>query len=199
MLTHADERDAPAPRRWTGLAEPAPAGARALAEQGLRLARGTAPERAAFHAGYVSVAGDPGIDSIEVVTELRRAVLLAEAHVAAGRPLPEVDRLAETMHRYQGRFTVRARVRFHPQNGYTSVPPLDVRLGTGFSMQPAIDVRTEPIGDPATSAREGTPVIGGAVVEATFRAADLRDIQTLVLHVNNVYLMVATVDFTRMP
>jgi len=27
----------------------------------------------------------------------------------------------------------------------------------------------------------------------------VRDIQTLVLHVNNVYLMVATVDFTRMP
>ena len=79
------------------------------------------------------------------------------------------------------------------------MPPLDVRLGTGFSMQPALDVRAKPLVDTAAPPREGDPVIGGAVVEATFRAADERAMQTLVIHVNNVYLMVATVDLTRMP
>ncbi len=66
-------------------------------------------------------------------------------------------------------------------------------------MQPALEVRTEPIVDTAAPPGEGDPVISGAVVEATFRAADERAMQTLVIHVNNVYLMVATVDLTRMP
>jgi len=199
MLTCADEHSGAALRSWTGRAEAAPPGARALAEHGLRLARGSAADRAAFHAGYVSVAGDPGIDAVEIVTELRRAVLLAEACLAAGAPLPDAERLAEALRPFQGRLTVLARVRFHPRNGYTSVPRLDVRLGTGFSMQPALEVRAEPFVDTAAPPQEGHPVVSGAVVEATFRAADERAMQTLVIHVNNVYLMVATVDLTRMP
>jgi len=173
--------------------------ARALVEHGLRVASSSAADRAAFHAGYVSVAGDPGIDGLEVVTELRRIVLLAESYLAAGKPLPDADQLAEDLCPLQGRLTVIARVRFHPRNGYTSVPTLDVRLGTGFSMQPALEVRSEPIEDAAEPPGKGRRVISGAVVEATFRAADEHAIQTLVMHVNNVYLMVATVDLTRMP
>ena len=199
MLTCADEHSGAALRSWTGLPEAAPPSARALAELGLRLSRGSAADRAAFQAGYVSVAGDPGIDGVEIVTELRRAVLLAETYLAAGAPLPDAERLAEALCPFLGRLIVRARVRFHPRNGYTSVPPLDVRLGTGFSMQPALDVRAEPFVDTAAPPREGDPVISGAAVEATFRAADERAMQTLVIHVNNVYLMVATVDLTRMP
>jgi len=168
-------------------------------ELGLRLARASAADRAAFHAGYVSVAGDPAIDGVEVVTELRRAVLLAEACLAAGEPLPEPDQLAEALCAFQGRLTVIARIRFHPQNGYTAVPPLDVRLGTGFSMQSALEVRTVAIENVTAVPEQGRPVMGGAIVEASFRATHERAIQTLVIHVNNVYLLVATVDLTRMP
>ena len=167
-------------------------------ELGLRVARGSAADRAAFHAGYVSVAGDPAIDGVEVVTELRRVVLLAEEYLAAGEPLPEADQIAEALRPFQDRLTVIARIRFHPQNGYTRVPALDVRLGTGFSMQSALEVRTTAIEDAAAAPGEGRPVIRGAAVEASFRAAHERAIQTLVIHVNNVYLMVATVDLTRM-
>jgi hypothetical protein len=197
MLKHAEIDGAASPPR-TGLADDALPGTRVLVEQALRVARGTAPERAAFHAGYVSVAGDPGIDGIEVVTELRRIVLLVEACLAAGEAVPDADQLAAASFPFQGRLTVMARVRFHPHNGYSSVPPLDVRLGTGFSMQPALAVRTEAI---AGTGEHGEECIVGAVVEATFRAcgAAERAIQTLVMHVNNVYLMVATVDLSRMP
>ena len=199
MLTRADEPAEAHPRTVTALADATTPGVRAVVEHGLRLARGTAADRAAFHAGYVSVAGDPGIDGIEVVTELRRVVLLAETYLAARRPLPDAAVLAEAVSSYQDRVTIIARVRFHPRNGYTGVPPLDVRLGTGFSMQPALAVRTEPIVNTVSAARDGEPVIGGAVVDATFRAAAERTMQTLVMHVNNVYLMVATVDLGRMP
>jgi hypothetical protein len=181
------------------LAEAALPGAQAVAELGLRLARGSPADRAAFHAGYVSVAGDPAIDGVEVVTELRRAVLLAEACLAAGEPLPEAAALAEALGAFQGRLTVIARIRFHPRNGYTAVPRLDVRLGTGFSMQSALEVRTAAIEDAAAASGDGRAVIHGAVVEATFRPAHERAIQTLVIHVNNVYLLVATVDLSRMP
>jgi len=168
-------------------------------ELGLRIARGSAADRAAFHAGYVSVAGDPAIDGVEVVTELRRVVLSAEACLAAGEPLPETDQLAAALRPFEGRLTVIARIRFHPQNGYTTIPPLDVRLGTGFSMQSALEVRTVALDDVAGAQGESRPMIRGAVVEAGFRAGHERAIQTLVIHVNNVYLMVATVDLTRMP
>ena len=180
------------------MAEAALPGAQAVVELGLRVARGSAADRAVFHAGYVSVAGDPAIDGVEVVTELRRVVLLAEAYLAAGEPLPEADQIAEALRPFQDRLTVIARIRFHPQNGYTAVPALDVRLGTGFSMQSALEVRTTAIEDAAAAPGEGRPVIRGAAVEASFRAAHERAIQTLVIHVNNVYLMVATVDLTRM-
>ena len=79
------------------VAEAALPGTQAVVELGLRVARGSAADRAAFHAGYVSVAGDPAIDGVEVVTELRRVVLLAEAYLAAGEPLPEADRIAEAL------------------------------------------------------------------------------------------------------
>jgi len=55
-----------------------------LVEFAQRVARGSTAERVAFHAGYRSVAVDPGIDRVEVVTELRRLVLLAETHSSAG-------------------------------------------------------------------------------------------------------------------
>jgi hypothetical protein len=187
--------------RETRLADAQPPEARALIEQGLRVARGTAAERAAFHAGYASVAGDPGIDGIEVVTELRRIVLFAEASLAAGKPLPDAEQLAAALYPFQGQITVKARVRFHPQHRYTALPRLDVRLGTGFSMQPALEVGARPLADRGGGEPlDGRPFVG-AVVEATFRACAECEpaIQTLVMHVDNVYLMVATIDFTRMP
>jgi hypothetical protein len=76
---------------------------------------------------------------------------------------------------------------------------LDVRLGTGFSMQSALEVRTVAIENVTAVPEQGRPVMSGAIVEASFRATHERAIQTLVIHVNNVYLLVATVDLTRMP
>jgi len=198
VLTRVEDPSGATAFRRNRLAEAELPGVQPLVERGLRVARGTAAERAAFHAGYVSVAGDPGVDALEVVTELRRVVLLAEAYLNAGEPLPDAGQLTEALRPYHGRLTVIVRIRFHPRNGYTAVPPLDLRLGTGFSMQPALEVRSGAIEDLA-AAREGQPVISGAIVEGTFRAADEGAIQTLVIQVNNVYLMVATVDLSRMP
>jgi len=164
----------------------------------LRVARGSTAERVAFHAAYRSVAADPGVDHVEVITELRRLVLLAETRSAAGG-WPDAGEAAEAMEAYHGRLTVQARVRFHPQNGYTSVPPLDVQLASAATMQAAHDVRVEPIHGAGVPASDGGPPIVGAVVDTTFATPAARGVHTLVIHVDNVYLLLATIDLTRMP
>jgi len=168
-----------------------------LLEFALRVAGGSTAERVAFHAGYRSVAADPGVDHVEVITELRRLVLLAETRSAAGG-WRDAREAAEALEPYRGRITVQARVRFHPQNGYLSVPRLDLHLASASTMQPALDVYVEPIQGPVP-ASGGAPPIVGAVVETTFVTPPSRGVHTLVTHVDNTYLLLATIDLTRMP
>ena len=198
MLGHnADPVSAP-PGRQAGLADAGGAlPVDGLVEFALRVARGSTAERVAFHAGYRSVAADPGVDHVEVITELRRLVLLAETRSAAGG-WRDAREAAEALEPYRGRITVQARVRFHPQNGYLSVPRLEVHLASASTMQPALDVYVEPIhGDvPASGSR--APIVG-AVVETTFVTPPSRGVHTLVTHVDNTYLLLATIDLTRMP
>ena len=167
-----------------------------LVEFALRVARGSTAERVAFHAGYRSVSADPGVDHVSVITELRRLVLLAETH---GGDWRDARAAADALASHRGRLTVEARIRFHPKNGYTSLPRLDVHLGSTLAVQPALEVRIEPIDgpEPATS-DEHRPVVG-AVVEATFAAPVARAVHTLVIYVDNVYMLLATIDLTRMP
>jgi hypothetical protein len=185
----------PLPERQAGLAE---AGGSlpvdGLVEFALRVARGSTAERVAFHAGYRSIAADPGIDRVEVITELRRLVLLAETRADEWRDAREA---AAALEPYRGRLTVEARVCFHPQNAYTAVPPLAVHLASASTMQPALDVCVSPVHGPAAAA-DGRPAIVGAEVESTFATPVFRGVHTLVVHVANVYLLLATIDLTRM-
>ena len=186
------------PRRQAGLAE---AGGGlpgdGLVEFALRVARGSTAERVAFHAGYRSASADPGVDHVSVITELRRLVLLAETHGGEWRDARAAA--AEALAPHRGRLTVEARIRFHPKNGYTSLPRLDVHLGSTFAVQPALEVRTEPIDGPEPAGPGDRRAIVGAVVEATFAAPVARTVHTLVVYVDNVYMLLATIDLTRMP
>ena len=185
------------PSRQAGLAE---AGGTlpgdGLVEFALRVARGSTAERVAFHAGYRSVSADPGVDHVSVITELRRLVLLAEAHGGEWR---DARAAADALAPHRDRLTVEARIRFHPKNGYTSLPRLDVHLGSTFTVQPALEIRIEPIDGPDPAASDDHRAIVGAVVEATFAAPVARTVHTLVIYVDNVYMLLATIDLTRMP
>jgi hypothetical protein len=161
----------------------------------VRVAAGSVAERVSFHAGYRSAAADPGIDHLEVITELRRLVLLAELRGARG--WNDVREAREALEAYRGKLTVEARVRFHPQRGYRSLPRLELHLGSSITMQPALDMRAEPVHGPVPS--DEPPVVVGATVEATFAAPAVRGVHTLVIHVDGVYLLVAPIDLSRMP
>jgi hypothetical protein len=196
MFGRANDAVPALPSRQAGLAE---AGGSlpvdGLVEFALRVARGTTAERVAFHGGYRSVAADPGIERVDVITELRRLVLLAE--MRAGHAWRDAREAAHALAPYRGRLTVEARVRFHPHNRYTAVPRLDVHLASASSMQPALDVCVTPLHGPVTGVGE-PPAIVGAEVDSTFATPGVRGVHTLVVHVANVYLLLATIDLTRM-
>jgi hypothetical protein len=188
------------PGRETGTPDVGSVPGDGLLEFALRVARGSIAERLSFHSGYRSVAVDPGIDHVEVITELRRLVLLAEIHAGPNGSLwRDARAAAEALAPYRGRLTLEACVRFHPQQGYTSLPSLDVHLGGASTMQPASDVRVEPIHAAGPAPPGGVRPIVGALVEATFPAPTVRGVHTLVIHVDHTYLLLATIDLMRMP
>jgi hypothetical protein len=166
----------------------------------LRVARGSTAERVSFHAGYRSVAADPGIDHVEVITELRRLVLLAEIHAGPkGTGWRDARDASEALAPYRGRLTLEARVRFHPRQGYMSLPSLDVFLSGASTMQQALDVHVKPLHNTGPVSLDGPMPIVGAEVEATFATPAVRGVHTLIIHVDHVYLMLATIDLSRMP
>jgi hypothetical protein len=170
-----------------------------LVEFALRVARGSTAERVSFHAGYHSIAADPGVDHVEVITELRRLVLLAEIRASVAHGWRDAREAADALAPYRGRLTVEAHVRFAPQRGYTSVPRLEVRLGHGSLTQPALDVHIEPIEAPGPLPLGGQRLVVGAVIEATFAAPAAPGICTLVIHVDEADQLLTTIDLTGMP
>jgi hypothetical protein len=171
-----------------------------LVDFALRVARSSTAERVSFHAGYRSIAADPGIDHVEVITELRRLVLLAETHAGPkGSRWRDAGEAAAALAPYRGRLTLEARVRFHPRQGYTSLPSLEVHLDGTATAQAPLDVHVEPVHAAGPAPADGPLPIVGAVVAATFVAPAVRGVHTLVILVDHVYLLLATIDLTRMP
>jgi hypothetical protein len=147
----------------------------AAVDRAMQIARGSDRDRARFHAGYIVHVDDPLVEQIEIVSEFRRLVLIAEERLRLGdwmftRSRREVD---EALRPWRGLVTISARLRFNPLNVYVSVPPYEIVAGgAGAAVDPrATDATalTAPIGaDPA-----GPTMITGAIVESRFDAAAL--------------------------
>jgi hypothetical protein len=139
-------------------------------ERALAIARGSDRERATFHAPYIVKVNDPFLESVEVVSEYRRMVLLAEDRGRKGdRAFVYSLKLAQqALGPWHQRVSVIARLRFHPQNNYVDVPPADVALigaegaRIGVLKEPILSL---PSGDP------GEPLaVLGAVVDGSYDA-----------------------------
>jgi hypothetical protein len=139
-------------------------------DRALAIARGADAERAKFHAPYIVKVNDPFLESVEVVSEYRRLVLLGEERWRKGdRAFGYSLQLAQqALGPWHHRVSVIARLRFHPQNTYVDVPPVDVTL---------VGAETARIGvlkDPVLSLPSANPgerlAVLGAVVEGSFDA-----------------------------
>jgi hypothetical protein len=154
----------------------------------------TDQDRARFHARYlVRVGGAPvgqtSVDTIEIITEFRRMVIIAEEHArmndmfARGGRIQEAE---EALRAYRGRLSVVAHVRFGPH--VAGVPDLDVAFADPNAPRP-IDLRRAPVYAP-----DGTLI--GADIEAVFTSASIgQTTHTVAVRFGDVELARTTIDF----
>src|SRR5688572_28948603 len=102
----------------------------------LTIANGSDATRVTFHTPYVLSVPDPMIEHLEVITEFRRFVLAAEEQLKLGNWMvarggfdAKGRTLKDVLRPVSGQVSIRARLRFHPQNSYKSLPPFDVLVG----------------------------------------------------------------------
>jgi hypothetical protein len=141
-------------------------------ERALTVARSRDSDRARFHAPYIQALTTPFVDRVEVVTELRRVVLLAEERAARGDRFfgYSVTAATEALSVWRRRISVLARVRFHPQNVYVVLPPLSITVEG--NERALIGVRAEPLVALPGKTGESVPILG-ALVEGVFEAEAL--------------------------
>jgi hypothetical protein len=144
-------------------------------ERGLAIARAADNERATFHAPYIHKVDAPFVESIEVVSEYRRVVLVGEDHIRKGDRLfaYSTTLTQKAVSPWKSRVSIVARMRFHPHNTYVSVPDVDLVLPG--KEQARIGVLKEPIMGLAGEPGSGRVPVLGAVVEGVFDAAALGD------------------------
>jgi hypothetical protein len=144
------------------------------------VANGSEPARAAFHAAYIVNVADPVIEHLEVITEFRRFVLSAEDQLKAGNWMmarggfdPKGRTLKDVLRPLSGQVSIRARLRFHPQNNYVALPAFDILLGDP-TLLPINAVRTPDL-TPATGEPGTRDVINGATIEIFYNAPTVDD------------------------
>jgi hypothetical protein len=132
-----------------------------------------AAARTRYHAAYIQRVGGPVIQGLEVVTEFRRMVLLAEEQARAGEAAWDAARAAAALAPYRGRLDVILHLQFNPQNTYRTVPPVGVVIyprGDGPALRPGhVEVTPANVAGPISP---GTPILS-ARVEAHFAAGAL--------------------------
>jgi hypothetical protein len=167
----------------------------------LEIARSPETERAAFHKPYVFATSAPIVESIEIITEFRRLVKIAEARIADGDRFFARNTLAaqEAIRPFQHHVSVLARVRFHPQNNYVVGPPVDVVLLDRFEPVPRLDLQSQTeFGFASGKPKPQLPVVG-VITESVFDTAVVgQNYRTVVVRVEAKDMARLTIDFGRL-
>ena len=139
-------------------------------KRALNIAAAQKATKTRFHAPYVLDVSHPVLERVEVVTELRRLVMLSEAELALGHwgfarggYDTKGRTIKDVLRRWEGQTSIRLRARFHPLHAYPFLPIFEVFVGEPSYL--AIDVRREAIMSSAEP-----PRMTGATVEAWFNA-----------------------------
>ena len=146
-------------------------------ESALSIARGMEAARAAFHAPYIRALNEPLVERVEVVSEFRRVVLMAEERAQKGDRMfgYSASQAQKALGPWNRRVSVIARLRFHPQNTYVDVPAAEIVLDAPGGDSARIGVLKEPImALPSLKPNDRLPVLG-AVVEGVFDASQIHD------------------------
>ena len=139
------------------------------------------------------------IDSAEVITEFRRAVLIVREHVLMGDYTFGNAELAKALAPYRGLVTFAVQVRLNPLNTFMAAPPYDLYVSTGPSTPPisAKPLKRDPVYPPGGAA--GSPVVA-VRLEGTFPVAAIMAApqpQLFVTDEKAEILWQARIDLTR--
>ena len=171
--------------------------------QALNVANGSEASRTLFHAPYILQVDDPIVEHLELITEFRRFVLAAEDQVKAGNWMmarggfdPKGRTLKDLLRPLGGQVSIRARLRFHPQNSYVTLPAFDILLGEPTLL--AINAIRTPNVNRASGEPGTRDVITGATIEMLYNAPTIGDrILPVRLFSEGKELARVSVDFSR--
>jgi hypothetical protein len=172
--------------------------------EAMSIANGSEPTRAVFHAAYLVGTDDPLIERLEVITEFRRFVLAAEDQLKAGNWMmarggfdTKGRTLKDILRPFTGQVSLRAELRFHPQNYYAALPPFDMLLAQPTLL--AINATRAPHVTPASGEPGSRDVINGATIEVFYNAATINNRSLPIrLILENRETARVTVDFSRL-
>ncbi len=173
-------------------------------DRALAIARAREPERQQFHKRYVIELPDPAVTQIEITTEFRRLVLIAEEHVARGDFMftRGVREAQAAITPFRGLVTVKARVRFNPLNTFINPPPYELAMGTtSAGPQPLETVVTPEYSVPFKDTRTGKDLSSliGATLEATLNAERLgQSSRVVAVTLDGKELARAVIDFQHL-
>jgi hypothetical protein len=168
----------------------------------LQMANASEATRAVFHATYRIAVDDPTVERLEVITEFRRFVLAAEDQMKAGNWVmgrggydPKGRSLKDVLRPLGGQVSIRAQLRFHPQNSYVTLPAFDILLGEPTLL--AINASRTPHVTPATGPGM-RDVLTGATIETFYNAPTIADrVLPVRLLLEGRELTRVSVDFSR--
>jgi hypothetical protein len=127
----------------------------------------------AFNRGY-QLAASGSVDSAEVITEFRQAVMLVRQRETLGDYIQDPRALSAALAPYAGRVTFVAQARLNPLNTYVKPPAYDLYVSTGPSTKPLAGnpSRRDPVYPPGTGPGLAGPLTGVRVT-STFVRADV--------------------------
>lgn len=174
-------------------------------ERAQALARARDSERQQFHHRYLIDLPGPTVTQIEVTTEFRRLVMMAEEHVLRGDWMftRSVRAGQEAIAPMRGLITIKAQVRFNPLNTFIQAPPYLLALGSGAANVPveALDTQVTPqFSSPVkTKDRRTLSSLVGATLEATIAAGRVgQTTQTIAVMLDGKETARTAVDFAHL-
>jgi hypothetical protein len=170
-------------------------------ERAMKLAQERPDTRERFHSPYiVLLLNDATVEAIDVITEFRRYVLTAEKELRLGHWLfAQGTREAEAaVQPWRGVLSMVARIRLHPHNTLTVVPPYDITIGRP-DLAPVDVIRTPITAVPSGKRGDFSTPLMGATIEALFDAALIgQTVRPVLVRLAGHEIARVTIDFARL-
>jgi hypothetical protein len=147
----------------------------------MTIAGQSASSRSAFHRRYTFRVAKAGVDRLEVITEMRRLVLLVEAEQKRGVRVFGRTEAEAALAPWRGKVSVVAHLIFHPTNRLVRVPNYELRLTDDSTTPPIVPTRVslQPMTGlvPGTPSPPGSTFLTGAILDGTFDGQVVRDLK----------------------